>query len=136
MPEQTEPKGQLTTRTLTMPADTNGGGDIFGGWVMSQMDIAGAIAAVEHARKRMVTVAVEAMHFVAPVRVSDIVCCYCEVVRVGRTSLTVHVETWAIRQMIGERVKVTEADFTYVAVGMDGKSTPIGDNAAAKDQDQ
>ncbi|WOI53283.1 acyl-CoA thioesterase [Parvularcula sp. LCG005] len=129
MSQPTEPKGTLQTRTLTMPADANGSGDIFGGWVMSQMDIAGAIGAVEKAQNRVVTVAVDSMHFVSAVHVSDIVCCYTDVVRVGRTSITVHVETWVLRQMLGDRVKVTEADFTYVAVDADGRPTPIEQTA-------
>ena len=125
MTDDTEPKGELTTRTMTMPADTNGAGDIFGGWVMSQMDIAGAIAAVERAQKRVVTVAVNAMRFHAPVHVSDVVCCYTDIARIGRTSITVHVEVWVLRGMLGHRHRVTEADFTYVALGPDGQPTPI-----------
>lgn len=125
MPAQTEPRGNLQTRTLTMPADANGSGAIFGGWVMSQMDVAGAMAAVEKVQKQVVTVAVNAMHFVAPVHISDIVCCYTEITRIGRTSLTVHVETWVLRHMIGDREKVTEADFTFVALDQHGQPTPI-----------
>ncbi|MEM9421936.1 MAG: acyl-CoA thioesterase [Pseudomonadota bacterium] len=125
MTDKTEPKGKLATRTLTMPADANGAGDIFGGWVMSQMDIAGSLGAVDYAQTRVVTVAVDSMHFVKPVKVSDIVCCYTEIVRVGRTSITVHVEAWVLRQMKGEREKVTEADFTFVSLGSDGHPQSI-----------
>lgn len=131
MTDQSEPRGTLATRTMTMPADANGTGAIFGGWVMSQMDIAGSIGAVSHIKKRVVTVAVDSMHFVAPVHVSDVVCCYTDIVRVGRTSVTVHVETWVMRHMNSSRIKVTEADFTFVAIGQDGLPTPIDDAAPA-----
>jgi acyl-CoA thioesterase YciA len=115
-----EPRGALTIRTLAMPADTNPAGDIFGGWVMSQMDIAGAIAAVERARGRVVTVAVDSMSFIAPVKVGDILCVYTSVERVGKTSITVAVEAWARRNRLDDRVKVTEGHFVYVALGEDG----------------
>ena len=87
--DATEPKGSLTIRTLAMPADTNPAGDIFGGWVLSQMDIAGSIAAVERVKGRTVTVAVEAMTFIAPVKVGDVLCVYTSIDRVGTTSITV-----------------------------------------------
>ncbi len=119
------PRGTLATRTLTMPADANGAGDIFGGWVMSQMDIAGSMGAVDYAQTRVVTVAVDSMHFVKPVKISDIVCCYTDIVRVGRTSITVHVEAWVLRKMRGEREKVTEADFTFVSLSQHGVPQPI-----------
>ncbi|MBN9303711.1 MAG: acyl-CoA thioesterase [Devosia sp. 67-54] len=115
-----EPKGALTVRTLAMPADTNPAGDIFGGWVMSQMDIAGAIAAVERAQGRVVTVAVEAMTFISPVKVGDILCVYTSIERVGTTSITVAIEAWARRNRLDDRVKVTAGRFVYVALGEDG----------------
>lgn len=121
----TEPKGALTIRTLAMPADTNPAGDIFGGWVMSQMDIAGAIAAVERSRGRVVTVAVEAMTFIAPVKVGDILCIYTTVERVGTTSITISMEAWARRNRISDRVKVTDGRFVYVALTDDGQKRPI-----------
>ncbi|RUT34991.1 acyl-CoA thioesterase [Arsenicitalea aurantiaca] len=120
-----EPLGTLTIRTLAMPADTNPSGDIFGGWVMSQMDIAGAIAAVERVQGRVVTVAVEAMTFIAPVKVGDVLCVYTEIERVGNTSVTVLVEAWARRNRIDQRVKVTDGRFVYVALGDDGKKRRI-----------
>ena len=120
MTDKTEPKGALTIRTLAMPADTNPAGDIFGGWVMSQMDIAGAIAAYERAQGRVVTVAVDGMTFIAPVKVGDVLCVYTSIERVGTTSITVAVEAWARRERIADRVQVTAAKFVYVALGEDG----------------
>jgi len=121
----TEPNGTLTIRTLAMPADTNPAGDIFGGWVMSQMDLAGAIAAVEVAKGRVATVAVEAMSFIAPVKVGDILCVYSRVERIGTTSVTIGLEAWARRNRIDDRVKVTEARFIYVALDDAGHKRPI-----------
>jgi acyl-CoA thioesterase YciA len=120
-----EPLGALTIRTLAMPADTNPAGDIFGGWVMSQMDIAGAIAAVERAKGRVVTVAVEAMTFIAPVKVGDILCVYTTIERVGTTSITVSIEAWARRNRMDERHKVTDGRFVYVSLGEDGQKRRI-----------
>ena len=125
MTDKTEPKGALTIRTLAMPADTNPAGDIFGGWVMSQMDIAGAIAAYERAQGRVVTVAVDGMTFIAPVKVGDVLCVYASVERVGTTSITVAVEAWARRERIADRVQVTAAKFVYVALGEDGQKRPL-----------
>jgi len=119
-----EPEGTLTIRTLAMPADTNPAGDIFGGWVMSQMDIAGAIAAVERAKGRVATVAVEAMTFIAPVKVGDILCVYTRIDRVGTTSITVALEAWVRRNRLDDRVKVTSGRFVYVALAEDGKKRP------------
>ncbi len=123
--DQAEPHGALTIRTVAMPADTNPSGDIFGGWVMSQMDIAGGIAASERARGRTVTVAVEAMTFIAPVKVGDILCVYTEVQHVGTTSVTIALEAWVRRGRIGDRVKVTAGHFVYVALGEDGRKRPV-----------
>lgn len=121
----TEPQGILTIRTLAMPADTNPAGDIFGGWVMSQMDIAGSISAVERVQGRVATVAVEAMTFIAPVKVGDVLCIYTSVERIGTTSITIAMEAWARRNRIADRVKVTEGRFVYVALGEDGKKRKI-----------
>jgi acyl-CoA thioesterase YciA len=119
------PRGELAARTLAMPADTNPAGDIFGGWIMAQMDAAGGITATRCAQGRVVTVAVTDMAFLQPVKVGDVVCCYTEPVRTGRTSLTLHIEVWVLRQGRGERVKVTSADFTFVALDEGGKPRPI-----------
>jgi acyl-CoA thioesterase YciA len=121
----TEPRGELAVRTLAMPADTNPAGDIFGGWIMSLMDVAGGIAAGGLAQGRVATVAVTDMAFLRPVKVGDVVCCYTDLARQGRTSLTLRVEAWVLRQRRGDRIKVTSADFTYVALDNDGRPRPI-----------
>lgn len=119
------PQGELVLRTLAMPADTNANGDIFGGWIMSQMDIGGAILAKEMARGRVVTVAVDAITFLKPVIVGDVVCCYAHCIRTGSSSITVNMEVWVKKvssEPIGQRYCVTEAVFTYVAISNEGKS--------------
>ena len=122
-----EPKGELSIRTQAMPADTNPSGDIFGGWVLSQMDIAGGVFSSSLARGRTVTVAVDAMTFHRPVLVGDILCCYVQNMKTGNTSLSVKVEAWVSRNF--RRFKVTEGIFTYVAIDEDRKPRPIGDAA-------
>ncbi|HED40677.1 MAG TPA: acyl-CoA thioesterase [Chromatiales bacterium] len=110
---------QPTTRMAARPADTNAAGDIFGGWIMSQVDIAGSIAAYRRARGRVVTVAVNEFQFHKPVFVGDLISCYADVIKVGRTSITVYVEVYAERHRPGgedEVIKVTEATLTFVAV--------------------
>jgi acyl-CoA thioesterase YciA len=118
-------RGRITTRTIAMPGDTNPSGDIFGGWVLSQMDIAAGICAGQRAQSRVVTVSVDGMSFIQPVRVGDILGIYTEVDRVGRTSIDVHIEAWVRRDRIGLREKVTEATFKFVAVGDDGRPKPV-----------
>ena len=120
-----EPGGTLTVRTLAMPGDTNPAGDIFGGWVMSQMDIAGSITAVETARGRVATVAVEGMTFISPVKVGDVLCVYTTVERIGTTSITIGVEAWVRRRERPDRTKVTDGRFVYVALGEDGRKRPV-----------
>lgn len=121
---------QPTTRVLAMPTDTNAAGDIFGGWIMSQVDIAGSIAAYRRAGGRVVTVAVNSFQFHRPVFVGDLISCYAEVVRVGRTSLTVHVEVYAERsRRIEECIRVTEATLTYVAVDAQRRPRPVDEAA-------
>jgi acyl-CoA thioesterase YciA len=121
----TEPNGALTIRTLAMPADTNPAGDIFGGWVLSQMDIAGSICAVERVQGRVATVAVEAMTFIAPVKVGDVLCVYTSIERVGNTSITIAMEAWARRNRLADRVKVTQGRFVYVALDDAGQKRTI-----------
>ncbi len=125
------PRGELASRVLAMPADTNPAGDIFGGWIMSLMDSAGAMAAAACARGRVATVAVTDMSFHHPVKVGDTVCCYAALVRVGRTSLTFHIEVWVLRAGHGLRTKVTEAEFTFVSVDESGEPVLLGAVAEA-----
>lgn len=128
-----EPDGDLLLRTLAMPADTNSNGDIFGGWIMSQMDIGGGILAKEIAAGRIVTVAVDGMAFHHPVKVGDVVCCYGRCTRVGRTSMTIQLEVWVkpvVREAHGARYCVTEAVFTYVAIDAEGKPRQVPTTAA------
>ena len=130
MTNQTQlPSRHATLRLVPMPRDTTAAGDVFGGWVMSQVDIAGSIAAVRRAKGRVVTVAVNAFHFVAPVSVNDLVSFYAQVVKVGTTSITVDVEVYAERGLRspnpGEIVKVTEAVLTYVAVDEKRQKRPV-----------
>ena len=120
-----EPRGQLASRTLAMPADTNPRGDIFGGWIMSLMDTAGAMTATSHADGTVVTVAVSNIVFLQPVKVGDVVCCYTDTIRLGRTSITLHVEVWVLRHGRGSRMKVTDAEFTFVAVEENGRPRPL-----------
>ena len=123
--DSSRPATAPATRTLAMPGDTNPAGDIFGGWVLSQMDIAGGIVAAKRARGRCATVALEALTFHKPVRVGDIVSTYARVSKVGRTSLTVAVVTEVERRQSDETIKVTEGTFTYVALDEDGRPRPV-----------
>jgi acyl-CoA thioesterase YciA len=112
-------------RTIAMPADANSNGDIFGGWMMSQMDLAGGVAAVQRAQGRIVTVAVDAMTFHLPVNVGDLVSCYAQVTRVGRSSLTVRIDAWVQRRIGRHMERVTSGSFTYVAVDEKGRPRPV-----------
>jgi acyl-CoA thioesterase YciA len=120
-----KPRGELAVRTLAMPADANPVGDIFGGWVLSQMDIAGAIIAGARARGRTVTVNVQEMSFHRPVSVGDVLCCYAEIIKVGKTSMQVRIEAWALKNFEDGRVMVTEGLFTYVAIDDQRKPRPV-----------
>jgi acyl-CoA thioesterase YciA len=120
------PRGELAARTLAMPADANPSGDIFGGWIMSMMDSAGAITATRRAEGRVVTAAVSNISFLHPVNVGDVVCCYTDVLKVGRSSIKLGVEVWVLRQGRGERTKVTAAEFTFVAIDDAGRPRAIG----------
>ena len=126
--EETEPRGDLCTRTLAMPADTNANGDIFGGWLLSQMDIAGGVAASKVAKSRTVTVSIDAMNFRKPVYVGDLVSVHANLVRVGRTSMTIHLEAWVVRRNEMKPILVTDGNFTYVSIDDEGRPQPIQRN--------
>lgn len=119
------PRGELSIRTVCMPADTNAAGDIFGGWLLGQMDLAGAIFARETSAGRTATVAVDAMVFRRPVHVGDVMCLYADLIRIGTTSIAVRVEAWVIRTNETERLLVTEGTFTYVALDDDRRPRKI-----------
>jgi acyl-CoA thioesterase YciA len=126
-----QPKGLLVLRTLAMPKDTNPSGDIFGGWILAQMDVAGGLMASEIAKGRTVTVSVEKMSFDKPVRVGDTICVHAELLRVGSSSMDIKLEVWA-RQLVGayeaERQLVTEGVFRYVAVDENRRPRRVPDN--------
>src|SRR5260370_35937677 len=124
------PRGALASRPPAMPADCNPRGDILGGWIMALMDSAGKMSATPHAGGRVGTASVSTITFLQPVHVGDTVCCYTEVTRTGRTSITLDVEVWVLRQGQGERVKVTKAEFTFVAVGEDGRPRELASSVA------
>jgi acyl-CoA thioesterase YciA len=119
------PRAEPALRAIAMPADANPHGDIFGGWLLSQMDLAGGMAATRRAKGRTVTVAITAMTFHRPVFIGDEVTCYAEIAKVGRTSITVNVESWVRRGIGEEQIAVTEGIFTYVAVGDDRRPCPV-----------
>lgn len=120
-----KPRGILTIQTLAMPTDTNPNGDIFGGWLVSQMDLAAGVLAKKNANGRVVTVAINSMTFLKPVRVGDIVSCYAEIVRIGKTSLTIAVEVWAEPAISSGSYRVTEGTFVFVAVDEAGKPRQV-----------
>jgi acyl-CoA thioesterase YciA len=120
-----EPCGDLSIRTLAMPADTNQNGDIFGGWLLSQMDVGGGIYASKLAKSRTVTVAIDAMNFRKPVYIGDVVSVHATTVRVGKTSITVHIEAWVIRRDETHSILVTDGNFTYVAIDDHGRPRAI-----------
>jgi acyl-CoA thioesterase YciA len=121
-----EPRGELALRTLAMPGDTNPSGDIFGGWLMGQMDIAGGIVAAARAQGRVATVAVDGFVFHKPVHVGDVVCCYADLIGIGRTSIKMLIQAWVLRRrQPSDRVKVTEGTFTFVALDDAGNKRPV-----------
>ena len=130
-----QPRGELSLRTVAMPADTNPAGDIFGGFIMSLMDLAAGIAAGTRAKGRVATAAVSNLNFLQPVKVGDVVCVYTEITKTGRTSVTVGVEAYVLRRNQGERVRVTASEFVLVAVDehglprvlpAEGETAPVG----------
>jgi len=122
-------RGELVIQTIAMPRDTNRNGDIFGGWLVSQMDLGGAILASKISKARVVTVAMEGMTFLEPVRVGDTVACYARLDRIGKSSMRIPIEVWANRFMTGEEVRVTEGVFVYVAIDAAGKPVAVRDRA-------
>ena len=120
-----KPVGELTLRTLAMPTDANAAGDIFGGWVMAQMDLACGIRAAERAKGRVVTAAVREMSFAKPMKIGDTLCIYIDITHVGRTSMTLRVEAWAQRYLSDVMERVTHADFIMVALDPEGRPTPV-----------
>ena len=127
---ETEPRGDLCIRTLAMPADTNANGDIFGGWLLSQMDIGGGVFASKIAKSRTVTVAIDAMNFRKAVYVGDLVSVHANLVRVGRTSITVHLEAWSLRRKDMQSILVTDGNFTYVSIDDQGHPQAIAREGA------
>jgi acyl-CoA thioesterase YciA len=119
------PRGELTLQVLAMPKDTNSAGDIFGGWLVSQMDLAAMITATRIANGRAATVAINGMAFYMPVHVGSVVSCYAEVVDIGRSSIRVSVEVWITRPLQSEKMKVTEGEFVFVAIDEKGRTRPI-----------
>ena len=127
--ENQQPRGELSLRTVAMPADTNPAGDIFGGWIMSLMDLAAGIAAGTRAKGRIVTAAISNLSFLQPVKVGDVVCVYTHIARTGRTSVTMAVEAWVLRGGQGARTRVTAAEFVLVAVDETGRPRPLPETA-------
>ena len=125
MDDEPVPSGELTLQTLAMPADTNPNGDIFGGWLMSQMDLAGSIKAAAIASGRVTTVAAGSMAFLRPVPVGATISCYAEILEIGRSSIRILVDVWLYSAETGERYKVTEGTFVYVAIDDNGRTRPI-----------
>jgi acyl-CoA thioesterase YciA len=125
VPQPVEPQGELVIRAIAMPADTNPSGDIFGGWLMSQMDLGAAIYARNLSLSRVTTVAVDGMVFLNSVRVGDIVNCHASLLKVGRTSMKISVEAWVQREVDGKLLRVTQGVFTYVAIDKDGRPHPV-----------
>lgn len=119
------PDGPLTLQTIAMPADTNANGDIFGGWLVSQMDLAASIAALKIAQGRVATVAINSMVFLTPVHVGAVVSCYANVIDIGRSSIKINIEVWIDHKVNNERTKVTEGDFTFVAIDDTGNTREI-----------
>ncbi len=122
MDQEPVPSGELCLQTLAMPADTNPNGDIFGGWLMSQMDLAGSIKAAAIASGRVTTVAAGSMTFLRPVPVGATISCYAEILEVGRSSVRILVDVWLYSAETGERYKVTEGTFVYVAIDDNGRT--------------
>ena len=125
MADRAIPLGTLVIQILAMPGDTNANGDIFGGWLVSHMDMGAGIAARRRAHSRAVTVAIDSLTFIKPVSVGDIVSCYAELVKVGRTSMQFRMEAWSLAIQDEYPVKVAEGLITFVAIDEQGKPHPV-----------
>ena len=130
MNETSDPNGELMLRVVARPADVNVNGDIFGGWVLSQMDIAAGILSRDVSGGRSTTVAVDAMKFIRPVKIGDILCVYARLLRIGRSSMAIAIEAWVRRDTKGTREKVTEAVFTFVAIDDEGRPRAVPEQEA------
>ena len=119
------PNGFLAIQVIAMPEDTNPDGDIFGGWLLSQMDLAAGVIATKKAKCRVVTIAINEMVFHTPVHIGDLVQCYSDIVKIGNTSITIKVEAWVVDQITDEQKQVTEGTFTFVAIDKEGKPQQV-----------
>ncbi len=119
------PQGDLALQTIAMPKDTKANGDIFGGWLLSQMDLAGGVAAAEVADGKVATVAIDGMAFLTPVHVGAVVSCFCDVLEIGRSSVRIMVEVWINSKHDNDPIKVTEGEFVYVAIDENGRTRSI-----------
>lgn len=127
-----EPQGELSLQTIAMPSDTNWSGDIFGGWIVSQMDIAGAIHSEKISGGRCATISIHEMNFLVPVKIGDVIQCFTHITKIGNTSIQVRIEVWSTNSARAQSIKVTEGLFTFVAVTADGKKRPISDDVKQK----
>lgn len=125
---ESTPQGKLALQTVAMPADTNANGDIFGGWLVSLMDMAAGMEGRRRARSRVVTVAIQSLTFIKPVRVGDTVSCYTDIVKVGNTSIQFKMEVWTLSYLTEAPMKVAEGMFTFVAIDEQGKPHPVDRN--------
>ena len=121
------PQGHLSLQTIAMPADTNWSGNVFGGWLVSQMDLAGAIHSERISNGRCATISIHEMTFLVPVKVGDVISCYTDTLRIGNTSMQVQIEVWSTPPQRDVSTKVTEGRFTFVALDKDGRKRPIPD---------
>jgi acyl-CoA thioesterase YciA len=129
---QVRPEGILSLQTIAMPADTNWSGDVFGGWIVSQMDLAGAIHAERFSKGRCATISINQMTFLVPVKVGDVISCYTKILKVGKTSIQMEIEVWDSHDDSRPPIRVTEGVFTFVAVDVKGNKRLIPDEAKQK----
>ncbi|ENW22976.1 hypothetical protein F925_03063 [Acinetobacter lwoffii NCTC 5866 = CIP 64.10 = NIPH 512] len=129
---QVKPEGILSLQTIAMPADTNWSGDVFGGWIVSQMDLAGAIHAERFSKGRCATISINQMTFLVPVKVGDVISCYTQILKVGKTSIQMEIEVWDSHDDSRAPIRVTEGVFTFVAVDVKGNKRLIPEEAKQK----